>query len=149
MDWVTIVSILTALGVGSVVGILIKARIDKPKREAEVKKAIADAKAADELNKAHITEIFAATAERLVNASNGHFDELQEQINELKAEITKKDFEAETMSNELETLRVENKVKDEKIEKLEQNYEKLKGQYDDLKQKYDVLVLQYEKLTKE
>ena len=97
--------------------------------------------------KAELNDLFAATAERLVKASNEHFDELQEQINELKAEITKKDIEAETMSNEIDALRTANQAKDEKIEKLEKDYMQLKTQYEELKRRYDVLELQYQELN--
>ena len=99
--------------------------------------------------KAELNDLFAATAERLVKASNEHFDELQEQINELKAEITKKDIEAETMSKEINALRTANQSKDEKIEKLERDYLELKIQYDELKRRYDVLEQQYLELNKD
>jgi len=86
MDWVTTALVLTALGAGGAVGILVKAWVDKPKRQAEIKKARAEAGQAEKLGEARIADLFASTAGKLVKAQNLQMNEMQESIASIKAE---------------------------------------------------------------
>ena len=103
--------------------------------------------------KAELNDLFSTTAAKLVKTSNEQNEifrkALQDQIDDLKAEITEKDIEATIVNKELEALRTANKEKDEKIGQLEADYLNLKQENEDLKRRYIDLEQKYRELTGE
>lgn len=143
MDWATVALVLTALGVGSVIGTLVKAWVDKPKREAELKKAQADGESANDFNQAQIADLFASTAGKLVEAQNIQINEMQQDFAKYKAETKSESAalicEIGRLEGKIEALEGEAAIKNDEAESMQQEIWKLKRKLEDKDQKIEHL----------
>lgn len=125
MDWETVALVLTALGVGSVIGTLVKAWTDKP------------------INQAQITEIFASTAGKLVEAQNVQINEMQKDFTKYKAETKSENAalicEIGRLEGKIEALEGEAAIKQDEAESMQQEIWKLQRKLDDKDQKIEHL----------
>ena len=161
MDFVEVAQILTTLGAGGVLGMVVKAWIDKPKRAAEVKKARIEAQQAEKLGEAKIADLFAATAGKLVEAQNLQINELQKDFAGLKADnagliceigrlegkidaledqVALKNDEAVAMQKEIRALRRRLEAKDQEMMNLEAENTQLRERISELERKLEKLV---------
>lgn len=111
--------------------------------------------------KAELSELFAKTAKELVEASNAHYDEIQEQmtqfredkaalicevgrldglIDQLKKENAIKDDEADAMRIEIQQLQRKLDSKDQKIEDLEAENDLLRERVSELERQLKELL---------
>lgn len=143
MDWEIVALLLTALGVGGVIGTLVKAWIDKPKREADLKKARSDGEHADGFNQAQITELFASTAGKLVEAQNLQINELQQEFGKYKAETKAESAalicEIGRLEGKIEALEGEAAIKNDEAESMQQEIWKLTRKLEDKDKKIEHL----------
>jgi chromosome segregation ATPase len=131
MDWATVGLLLTALGAGSVISLLIKARIDRPLREAETRKAQDDADHASALNYAQLSELFSSTAGKLVEAQNAQIGALQQDFNKMRAENAGLICEIGRLDGVVNELRKENAMKSTEAERMHEEIMALKRQLAD------------------
>ena len=135
MDWATAGLLLTALGAGGVISLLIKARIDQPLREAETRKAQDDADHASALNYAQLSELFSTTAGKLVEAQNAQINALQKDFGALKAENAGLICEIGRLDGVINELRKENAMKSTEAERMHEEIMALKRQLADRNRK--------------
>jgi chromosome segregation ATPase len=120
-----IAGLLSALGIGGILGMLVKAKIDKP------------------MSRAQIADLFASTAGKLVEAQNIQINELQKDAAETKSELKAENAALICEIGRLEGLIIQLKddiaLKNNEAHVMREEIRKLKRQLDDKNGKIEQL----------